>query len=242
MYRDIDQRALTASLRRLQTRTEDHDGRVLERSLQQVVDLCLELFGVAGCGIMLLFEDADLRCLVASGAGSHVLEQVQAATGTGPCVEAVMTDTLVASPSVDADARWPGLRVSADHGYLNAVLAIPLRLAGAAVGSLNVACAEEHHWTADQREALSRYAELTESMLATAINADQASELVDQLTFAVEYRGSIERGVGYLMARDGIDRTAAFHRLRLSTRRSRRKINEVAEGLLRTGRLPGERR
>jgi AmiR/NasT family two-component response regulator len=50
----------------------------------------------------------------------------------------------------------------------------------------------------------------------------------------------IERGVGYLMARDGIDHAEAFNRLRRTARSSRRKIGDVAEQLLQTGLLPGE--
>jgi AmiR/NasT family two-component response regulator len=50
----------------------------------------------------------------------------------------------------------------------------------------------------------------------------------------------IERGIGYLMARDRVDHPAAFDRLRRASRNSRRRIGEVAEELLRTGSLPDE--
>jgi AmiR/NasT family two-component response regulator len=42
------------------------------------------------------------------------------------------------------------------------------------------------------------------------------------------------------MARDGLDQTAAFDRLRRAARSSRRRIGHVADELLRSGRLPGE--
>jgi len=80
-------------------------------------------------------------------------------------------------------------------------------------------------------------------MLAAAVSAEQADELAAQLTYALDYRAPIERGVGYLMARDRVDRTDAFHRLRAaarSNRRKRRKIDQVARELLLSGRLPDE--
>ncbi len=79
-------------------------------------------------------------------------------------------------------------------------------------------------------------------MLAAAVSAEQSGELAAQLTHALQHRAPIERGVGYLMARDGIGQVEAFDRLRTAARRNRRRIGEVAAELLRTGRLPGERR
>ena len=41
---------------------------------------------------------------------------------------------------------------------------------------------------------------------------------------ALDYRAPIERGVGYLMARDGLDQAPAFQRLRTAARSNRRRI------------------
>jgi AmiR/NasT family two-component response regulator len=61
-----------------------------------------------------------------------------------------------------------------------------------------------------------------------------------QLTHALQHRAPIARGVGYLMARDGIGQGEAFDRLRMAARRNRWKIGVVAAELLHTGQLPGE--
>ena len=78
-------------------------------------------------------------------------------------------------------------------------------------------------------------------MVQAAVTASRTGELADQLAYALEYRAPIERGIGYLMARDGVTQTEAFTRLRQASRSSRRKVGEVAADLLATGRLPGER-
>ena len=64
--------------------------------------------------------------------------------------------------------------------------------------------------------------------------------LAAQLQYALDYRVIIERGVGYLMARDGLDSMTAFNRLRRSARDTQSKIGDVAQRLLSTGRLPTE--
>jgi AmiR/NasT family two-component response regulator len=50
----------------------------------------------------------------------------------------------------------------------------------------------------------------------------------------------IERGVGYLMARDQIDSIAAFNKLRRAARDTQTKIGDVAQRLVLTGRLATE--
>ena len=124
---------------------------------------------------------------------------------------------------------------------MRAVIGVPIRLSGVTVGSLDVFHDRQHRWDESERHALTRYADVGGAMLAAAISAEQSGELAAQLTYALEHRAPIERGVGYLMARDGIDQVDAFDRLRTAARSNRRKIGEVAEDLLRTGRLPGER-
>jgi AmiR/NasT family two-component response regulator len=56
----------------------------------------------------------------------------------------------------------------------------------------------------------------------------------------LDYRVIIERGVGYLMARDGLDSMTAFNRLRRAARDTQSKIGDVAQRLVSSGRLPTE--
>lgn len=84
---------------------------------------------------------------------------------------------------------------------------------------------------------LQRYSEVVATTLAAALSAHRASELAGQLQYALDHRVLIERGVGYLMARDGVDAVIAFNRLRRAARNSQRRIGSVAEDLLKHGRL-----
>ena len=86
--------------------------------------------------------------------------------------------------------------------------------------------------------AVRRYLAVLQSVLTSALAAHTAGEQAAQLQYALDYRVVIERGVGYLMARDGLDPVAAFNALRSTARNSRTKIGQVAQHLLDTGRLP----
>ena len=76
--------------------------------------------------------------------------------------------------------------------------------------------------------------------LAIAVAAHNAGELAAQLQYALDYRVIIERGVGYLMARDQVDAMTAFNTLRLAARDTQTKIGDVAQRLVSTGRMPTE--
>lgn len=232
---DFDTDALTASLRRLATqgRTED-----LLPTLQGVADGCVDLFGVTGSGIMLVDEQNTSRYVAASDGSGRVLETAESQFGEGPCTQALVDNTPVATPDLRADARWPRLAAAVAPEDIRAVLGIPVRLGGAPVGTLDAYLDRPHEWTEAERSALERYGELVGIALGTALAAHRAGELADQLQYALDYRVSIERGVGYLMARDGIDAVTAFNRLRTAARSTRTRIGAVAEELLATGRLP----
>jgi GAF domain-containing protein len=232
----IDAQALAASLRRLQ----DRDTAVLQPSLQRVVDACMQLFGVDGSGVMLADEQGALQFVMTTGRTGRELEDAQRDTGQGPCIDTFVDDEPTSCESIRADPRYAALARRLAGHPVDAVLSVPLRLSGTAVGTLNVHTARARAWSHAESDALCRYAEIAEAVLAAAVSADRAGELAAQLNYALDYRAPIERGVGYLMARDGLDQAAAFHRLRAAARSSRRRIGHVAEELLRSGRLPGE--
>jgi len=237
MTASIDARALAASLRRL------HPGSgeaVLLRSLQRVTDACEQLFTINGCGLMLADEHNVLRYVVATRGDGRLLEAAQIEAGEGPCVETFVRNESVATEDVTRDPRWPLLAKVMQGAGIGGVLGVPVRLSSIPVGSLDVYRTEPCSWDRSERQALLRDGLVVEAMLATALAAQQAGELAAQLDYALDYRVPIERGVGYLMARDGIPNAEAFSRLRSAARNSRRKIGDVAEVLLSTGRLPGE--
>ena len=234
----IDPEALGASLRRLTTMGEP--GIAVVEALRQVTEACVDLFGVTGSGIMLADEQNVPRYVAASDGRGQILEVAESDTGQGPCTEAFVNNTVVASSDVTVEGRWPDLASAIRPHRVRAVLGLPVRLGGVTVGTLDVFYDHPHIWEDDECQALARYRDLVESTLANAVAAHNAGELAAQLQYALDYRVIIERGVGYLMARDQVDSMTAFNRLRRAARDTQSKIGEVAQRLVSTGRLPTE--
>lgn len=229
----IDPDTLSASLRRLSA-VGDQD---LEKSLEQVVDACVDVFGVTGSGLMVADDRNTLRYVVASDGPGRRLELVQIESGQGPCVDTFVHGEVVTTEDLPADDRWPADKEAVAGLGVRAMLGVPVRLGGVVVGSLDVYRDEPGRWDDTEIAALSRYGEVVGATMHAALRAHSAGELAEQLQYALDHRVVIERGVGFLMAREGVDAVEAFDLLRRAARGSRTKIADAAQRLLESGSL-----
>lgn len=225
----IDPGRLARSLHVVHQRLDDDD---LQPVLQGVLDVCDEVFSLAGCGLLLEDAESGLQFVAATSEASRRLEERQVALAEGPCVDAFIEATVIETVDLGADARWPDLSKQADELVVRAVLGCPVRVSGISVGSLDVYLDEVHAWDESERRAIASFADVIGSTLGSAIRAQQASDIADQLRHALESRVVIERSVGFLMARAGLSASAAFELLRSSARSQRRKVQDLARELL----------
>ena len=232
----VDKDALAVSLRRLTDRA--HPDGNLRAALHEVTQACVDLFGVAGSGIMLADEQNISRYVAASDGPGRILEILESDTGQGPCTEAFVLGHPITVEDLPTESRWPELAAAIKPHPVHAVLGVPVRLGGITVGTLDVYKDHPSEWDESERAALTRFSSIVGMILGSALSAHEATELAGQLQYALDYRAVIERGVGYLMARDGVDAVVAFNRLRRAARSTQAKIGDVATQLLETGRLP----
>lgn len=233
----IEDAALAQSLRQLAT--SGQGNTTVFGALEQVLDACVELFGVGGAGILITDEHDALRYVAASDGPGRLLEKTEADAGEGPCTSAYVTATVVTTRDVTAETeRWPVLSRAMVDLPVRAVLGTPVRIGGVPVGTLDVYKEEPHDWDPTEVAALAQFAEVVATTLSASVQAHTAGELARQLQHALDYRVVIERAVGYLMAKGDVDPVAAFNELRNTARSRRTKIGEIAEHVLTHGALP----
>ena len=235
----VDPDALAKSIERLEAAI-DPSGDGLEAGLRQVVQAADALFRVSGTGLMFVDPGNVLRYVVASDEPGKVLESAQEDVGEGPCVDALVYDRVVATEDVEVDPRWPRLTPLVVPRGVRAVLGAPVRLGGGPVGTLDAYVDAPHRWDDSEVEAIRAFGEVVENLVAAAVSARRRSVVVDQLRHALDNRVAVDRAVGVLMEREGLDAVAAFNRLRRAARNARRPVGEVARRLLEGGPLePG---
>jgi GAF domain-containing protein len=226
----VDADALARSLADLNL--PDGDGSDLQAGIARVVGAAASVFAGSGVGLMLIAEDGhSLHYVASSDDVARRLELAHEQAGEGPCVDAFVLDRCVKTDDLAAESRWPGLRAALGDQPVRALLGLPTRL-GAPVGTLNVYCVRPRVWDDSEIAALEAYNALLEARLAESLLSQKHDTIVAQLQVALDSRVTIERAIGLLMGRDGVDGAAAFGELRRLARSSRRRVHAVAEEML----------
>jgi anti-anti-sigma regulatory factor len=226
----IEPQALSASMEGLASVAAEPTS--LEDGLARVIRAARELFAVSGAGLMMVDRDGALRYVVATDPAAAALEAAQEELGEGPCVDAFVLSHEVRADDLAADARYPRVAERVVPRGVRAVLGIPTRVGGTPVGSLNVYRDAAYSWDDSDAAAIAAYNELVESLLVSAVAARKSGELAAQLQDALDRRVLIERAVGVLMGRHGVDAVTAFNALRRQARTERRTVRDLASDVL----------
>jgi hypothetical protein len=190
----------------------------------------------ARCASITSFTRGSFSTVASSHEVARRADEIQYAVGSGPCLDAIVEDTLYRPRDLRHDERWPefGRRVSAELG-LRSMLSYRLGdEIGDAIHGLNI--------YSDEVGAFDERAELVGLMLAThgALAASLAThqEQVENLQKALRSNRDIGVAMGVLMTRHRITRDQAFGLLRLASQNSNRKLSDVAAEVAETGALP----
>jgi GAF domain-containing protein len=204
----------------------------LEDALDRVVASADALFGVDGTALMLVDRDQVLRNLAASDERARPLEDLQAAHGEGPCVDAFDGKEPVGAADLADETRWPAFSPAAVERGLRAVLASPIPYSDQAVGVVAVFDGRPHPWTDAEGEAIVAFTELTALLILNAMEARERGRVAGELQVALDSRVVIEQAKGVLVGRHGLTTRQAFERLRRQARDQRRPLTEVARAVV----------
>jgi hypothetical protein len=160
-------------------------------------------------------------------------DAIQYELGSGPCIDAIVEQTIYHPKDLAADHRWPeyGRRVEAELG-LRSMLSYRMSLDSTGViAGLNL--------YAHEREAFDEH-DLAEGLLLTthaaqAVTAAHLRERTDNLQRALESNRDIATAVGVLIAQHKVTREQAFDLLRIASQNSNRKLRDVALDVIDTG-------
>jgi GAF domain-containing protein len=204
----------------------------LEDALERVVAAADALFGVDGTALMLVDRDQVLRNLVASDELAEPLEELQAAHGEGPCVDAFDDKEPVAAGDLADGGQWPSFSPPAVDQGLRAVLASPIPYSDQAVGVVAVFDGQPHPWTDAESEAIVAFTDLVALLVLNAMEASERGRVASELQVALDSRVVIEQAKGVLVGRHGLTTRQAFERLRRQARDQRRPLTEVARAVV----------
>ncbi len=208
-------------------------------TLQRIVDLAVETIdGCDGAGILLV---EGHRILLGSWSSEFVrqVETMEFDVGEGPCIDAIGERPTFRTDDLRAlSGQWPTFAALALGAGVESMLAFRLFAAEGTLGALNLYSRCRGAFD----EAAHAYGAVFAAHAALALAGARIHErdlaTVDGLREALVTRDVIGQAKGILMATGGVDAEAAFEQLREVSQRSNRKIRQVAEVVIATGRLP----
>lgn len=111
-----------------------------ESVTKRLCDVCAEVTGVSGAGIMLMSGDVAQGSVCSTNEVSAVIEQLQYDLGEGPCVDAYHLDRPVIEPDLaqPATSRWLAFSGPAVEAGVRAIFGFPLQVGAVRLGALNL--------------------------------------------------------------------------------------------------------
>ncbi len=164
----------------------------------------------------------------ASDEWARSLDELQFAEQEGPCLDCLREGSVLRSPDLGADERFPSYGPRAAERGARSAMSVPLAADGRTVGALNL---YSRGPDAFDRDALG-LAGLLAAHAALAVQAAMAyyssRDLAAQMRSAMESRALIEQAKGVLVEREGIAPERAFERLVEQSQTSNRKLRDIA--------------
>jgi transcriptional regulator with GAF, ATPase, and Fis domain len=204
--------------------------------LDRLVSFSLELLAADAAGILLADSQRALRVVACSHEDAEVMELLQLQSDQGPCVECLRTGEPVSVADLaDATRRWPAFVAAIeDRGVYRSVHALPLRLRGEAIGTMNLF----RRQPGALRDADLAVGQAMADVATIGILSERAIRrgevLTEQLQTALNHRVIIEQAKGVLAQRGSLSMAAAFDRLRRYARTHNTRLSEVARQVVET--------
>lgn len=106
-------------------------------------------------------------------------------------------------------------------------------------GALNIYAREANAFNDDSRSAAIKFAPYAAVAISNMHAYEDARDMADNLTLALENRAVIDQAKGILMERYKLTPDQAFQTLARISMANNRKLRTIADELVRTGELPG---
>lgn len=196
----------------------------------RLCEVCRDVTGVTGAGIMLMSGDLPLGSVCTANGVSAMLEDLQYTLGEGPCVDAYQLDRPVLEPNLadPATPRWPGFSGPAVEAGVRAIFGFPLGVGSVRMGALNLYSDRAGPLSDDQHANALVMADVA----AEAVLAMQAEEPAGGLAAELEQNSNfqyvVHQAAGMVSAQLGVTVAQALVRLRAHAFGNQRLLPEVA--------------
>jgi hypothetical protein len=209
------------------------DGRG-DVSTELLCDVCVQVTGATGAGIMLMSGDIPRGSLWVTDRVSAAIEQLQFELGEGPCVDAYQQRQPILEPDLAAQAtpRWPAFSAGALGAGARAVFGFPLEVGAVRLGALNVYRDTAGPLSEDEHaHAIVMAHVVAEALLALQADAPPGA-LATELELGANLQYVVHQASGMVAAQLETSVAHALIRLRGHAFGSGRPLSDVAKDVV----------
>jgi GAF domain-containing protein len=228
--RDAQDDDLAASLRGLSVLAS---GQLpLEEVLTRVARYAVQAIpGADGAGLTLI-EQHRSDTLVTTATFVAEVDAVQYGLNEGPCISAARDGVTVMSGSLGGDPRWPRFGGRIARMGVHSALSLPLITPDEVVGAMNIYAHAKHVFDARAAELGEIFAVPAAVAVQNARVLEDARRLAERLRGVLDERMVVERAIGIVMSRSGVDEVQALARLTTLSQHEHVKLVQIARGLV----------
>jgi transcriptional regulator with GAF, ATPase, and Fis domain len=219
-----EQQLVTVFVELADTLVDDFDVIDL---LHTLAHRCAELLDVQAAGIMLGDHHGRLRSAAASSEHARLLDVFESQTEAGPSVECFRTGQPVINADLDTPS-WPRLREAAREAGFASLHALPLRLRGEIIGTLNLFHSESRTLSDADMHVAQALADISTLSILSQRSLRDGEILAGQLQNALTSRVTIEQAKGVVSARLRVPMDEAFTVIRDHARTHHEQLSVVA--------------
>ncbi|HUS20688.1 MAG TPA: GAF and ANTAR domain-containing protein [Aeromicrobium sp.] len=201
---------------------------------KRLCDVCADVVGVTGAGIMLMSADIPRGSICTTDSVSALIEQLQFDLGEGPCIDAYCHDRPVLEPDLanPATPRWIAFSGPAAAAGARAVFGFPLQVGAARLGSLNLYRDRPGPLSDDQHADALLMADITAQALLLLQAEAPVGTVAAELEANAEFRYVVHQASGMVAAQLQITVGQAMVRLRAYAFGNDRPLTEVASDVV----------
>lgn len=228
---------MSAGARRLRILALLVDSDAPELKTKRLCEVCAEVTGTTGAGIMLMSGDTPVGSACTTDDVSALIEELQYTLGEGPCVDAYHQGEPVLEPDLlnPASPRWLAFTEPAVAAGARAIFGFPLQVGTVRLGALNLYRDEALPLTDEQHaDALVMADVAAQAVLLMQADAPPG-KLAAELEANADFQYVVHQAAGMVAVQLDISVAQALIRLRAYAFGNDRPLTEVAEDVVGRG-------
>ena len=201
---------------------------------KRLCEVCAEVTGMTGAGIMLMSGDMPRGPICTTNAVSALIEQLQHDLGEGPCVDAYKHDRPVLEPDLadPDDPRWLAFASPAVDAGVRAIFGFPLQVGAVRLGALNLYRDKAGALTDEQlADALVMADVAAQAILVLQANAPPG-QIATELEAGSDFQYVVHQATGMVAAQLEVSVGQALIRLKAYAFGNGRRLTAVAQDVV----------